>query len=228
MLADNILYAGSLLPSLSRPVASRRLRCHRRQSPPSPLTTESTTIHPGFLRQFLPVLLEQTVFRSRERALSKGAFFITIGGKKKIIADCFVAIMPPGIGNKRAQQLRLARKKLAEKQKLARQNSQLGGHAQPEVHPNFAVCGKPKGAEAVLRERGLWPYNSWHSDGFKFKLECPKDCGGCNPELDGTTGCCARRVLSQQQDFRERKDNCERRPRLQITSLSSTRSSIVS
>ena len=43
--------------------------------------------------------------------------------------------MPPGIGNKNAQQLRLARKKLAEKRKLARRNSQLpvGSHAQPEA-----------------------------------------------------------------------------------------------
>ena len=38
--------------------------------------------------------------------------------------------MPPGIGNKNA---RLARKKLAEKRKLARENSQSGGHAQLEV-----------------------------------------------------------------------------------------------
>ena len=65
-------------------------------------------------------------------------------------------------------------------------------------HPNLVVRGKPKGAKAVLRERGLWSHDSWRSDGFKFKLECPKNRGGCNPKLDGTTGCCARRVLSQQ------------------------------
>ena len=76
--------------------------------------------------------------------------------------------MPPGIGNKKVQQLRLARKKLIEK-------------------------------------KNLWPHNSWRSDGFKFKLECPKNRGGCNPELDGTIGCSARLVLSQQQDFREQK-----------------------
>ena len=51
----------------------------------------------------------------------------------RIIADCFIAIMPPGIGNKKVQQLRLARKKLVEKRKLARENSQSGGHALPEV-----------------------------------------------------------------------------------------------
>ena len=28
---------------------------------------------------------------------------------------------------------------------------------------------------------------------------------GCDPETDSTTGCCARRVLSQQQDFWEQK-----------------------
>ena len=82
-------------------------------------------------------------------------------------------------------------------------------------HPNFSLRGKAKGAGAVLRERGLWPVNGWRSDGFKFKLECPKkprkdrpagtDASGCDPKMDGTTGCCARRVLSQQQDFREQK-----------------------
>ena len=39
---------------------------------------------------------------------------------------------------------------------------------------NFAVRGRRKGAEAILRERGLWPHNSWRSDRFKFKLEFPK------------------------------------------------------
>ena len=38
----------------------------------------------------------------------------------KIIADCFVATMHPGIGNKNAQQLQLARRKLIEKKRLAR------------------------------------------------------------------------------------------------------------
>ena len=70
-------------------------------------------------------------------------------------------------------------------------------------HPNIAVRGKPKGAEAILREPSLWPYNSWRSDGFKLKLECPRNRGGYNPELDGTTGCCARRVFSQQQGLRD-------------------------
>ena len=72
-------------------------------------------------------------------------------------------------------------------------------------HPNYAVRGKPKGADTILRERGLWPHNGWRSDGFKFKLECPKNRGGCNPELDGNTGYCARGVLPQQQDFRDQK-----------------------
>ena len=82
-------------------------------------------------------------------------------------------------------------------------------------HPNLSLRGKAKGAEAILRERSLWPNSGWRSDGFKFKLECPKkrrkdgpigtDASGCNPEMDNTTGCCARRVLSQQQDFRAQK-----------------------
>ena len=34
-------------------------------------------------------------------------------------------------------------------------------------HPSPAVRGKPKGVEAILCERGLWPHNSWRSDGPK-------------------------------------------------------------
>ena len=34
-----------------------------------------------------------------------------------------------------------------------------------ENDPNFAVLGKLKGAEAFLRERGLWPLNGWRSEG---------------------------------------------------------------
>ena len=34
-----------------------------------------------------------------------------------------------------------------------------------ENDPNFAVLAKPKGAEAFLRERGLWPLNDWRSEG---------------------------------------------------------------
>ena len=41
-------------------------------------------------------------------------------------------------------------------------------------HPNFAVHGEPKRGEEILRECGLSPCNSWRSDGFKFKLGCPK------------------------------------------------------
>ena len=41
-------------------------------------------------------------------------------------------------------------------------------------HPNFSLQSKAKGAAAILRDRGLWPVNSWRSDGFNFKLECSK------------------------------------------------------
>ena len=63
MLADNILCADSLLPSLSRPprAQSRRV-AFVVTAPVAAVTTESTTIHPGFLRQFLPALLEQSSF----------------------------------------------------------------------------------------------------------------------------------------------------------------------
>ena len=44
----------------------------------------------------------------------------------------------------------------------------------PDNHPNFSLRGKAKGAEAILSERNLRLKNGWRSDGFKFKLECPK------------------------------------------------------
>ena len=82
-------------------------------------------------------------------------------------------------------------------------------------HPNLSLRGKTKGAEAILRERGLRPNNGWRSDGFKFKLGCPEkrckdrladtDASGCNTKMGSTTGCCSRRVLSRQLDFWEQK-----------------------
>ena len=99
-------------------------------------------------------------------------------------------------------------------------------HARGLPHPlvfsdNHSLRGKAKGAEAILRERGRRPNNGWRSDWFKFKLECPKkrrkdqpagaDASGCNPEMDSATGYCARRVLSQQQDFRNKRVNCKKR-----------------
>ena len=49
LLADNILYAGSM----SRPLCPVAVAA---------VTTESNTIHPGFLRQILPALLERSSF----------------------------------------------------------------------------------------------------------------------------------------------------------------------
>ena len=43
-----------------------------------------------------------------------------------------------------------------------------------DEHLNISLRGKAKGAEDILRERGLWPNSGWRSDGFKSKLECPK------------------------------------------------------
>ena len=97
------------------------------------IATEFTTIYPGFLRPFLPVLLEKSSFGILRTCSIQWCYFHHHWWKGKIIADCLVAIMPPGIGNKKAQQLRLARKKLVEKKKLTRENSQSGSHAQPEV-----------------------------------------------------------------------------------------------
>ena len=55
-------------------------------------------------------------------------------------------------------------------------------HARGLPHPfvfsdnylHFSLRGKAKGAEAILKERVLRPKSGWRSDGFKFKLECPK------------------------------------------------------
>ena len=117
-----------LLPSLSRPPC-------RVTSPwfSPPVSTESTTIHPGFLRQFLPVSLEQRSLGILGTCSIQQCYFNHHWWKGKFIAHCFVAIIPSGIGNKNAQHLRLARKKRAEKRKLAWENSQSGGHAQLEV-----------------------------------------------------------------------------------------------
>lgn len=71
-------------------------------------------------------------------------------------------------------------------------------------HRDPALRGKPKGAQHVLQERGLWRY--WRSDGGRFRLECPTtfDRSGC-PEQMPEGGCCARRLLSVQRDFLEQK-----------------------
>ena len=69
--------------------------------------------------------------------------------------------------------------------------------------------GKPKGLEAILRERRLWPVNGCRSDGLKFLLQCPSSHGrpGCIPELKG--GCCARTLMASQQDFQQQKGRLE-------------------
>ena len=59
------------------------------------------------------------------------------------------------------------------------------------------LAGKPKGIKQILKERGLWPAQG-------LRLNCPPSDGqskSCQPE----GGCCARKVLAAERDFREQK-----------------------
>jgi hypothetical protein len=66
----------------------------------------------------------------------------------------------------------------------------------PAEYFNRELAGKQKGIKRVLKERGLWPERG-------LVLDCPTTNGrpGCNPQ----GGCCARRVLGAQKDFRDQK-----------------------
>ena len=79
----------------------------------------------------------------------------------------------------------------------------------PETHRISELRGKPKGLEAIFRERRLWPASGYRSDGRKFLLQCPTshDRPGCSPDLEG--GCCARMLMASQQDFREQRGRLE-------------------
>ena len=107
--------------------------------------------------------------------------------------------MTPGTGNKILQQLRLARKKEASRKEEAGPKELAIGQScstqssSLRVSESSQLCSTwfTKGAETILPERGLWPLNGWRSDGFKFKLECLKNRGGCKPGLDSNTKCCA-------------------------------------
>lgn len=66
----------------------------------------------------------------------------------------------------------------------------------PLDYHNLELAGKPKGIKRVLKERGLWPERG-------LVLECPTTHNrpGCGPE----GGCCARRVLEAERDFRDQR-----------------------
>jgi hypothetical protein len=78
-----------------------------------------------------------------------------------------------------------------------------------DTHRIYDLRGKPKGLEAILRERRLWPVNGRRSDGMKFRLQCPtsQDRPGCEPDLNG--GCCARTLMASQRDFQGQKGRLE-------------------
>lgn len=84
------------------------------------------------------------------------------------------------------------------------------GLPQAVVSPEIAetcIARKPKGAEAIPRERGLWFLNGRCSSGFNFQLQCPSQRGGCNANLEG--GCRALQLLSLQQDVGNQKGQLE-------------------
>ena len=78
-----------------------------------------------------------------------------------------------------------------------------------DTHRISELRGKPRGLEAVLWERILWPVSDYRSDGTKFLLQCPTSHGwlGCKPDLEG--GCCASMLTASQQDFQEQKGRLE-------------------
>lgn len=66
----------------------------------------------------------------------------------------------------------------------------------PPEYVNPKLAGKPKGIKQILKERGLWPAEG-------LLLDCPPRDGksSCLP----VGGCCARKVLAAERDFREQK-----------------------
>jgi len=58
------------------------------------------------------------------------------------------------------------------------------------------LAGKQKGIKRVLQERGLWPERG-------LVLKCPVTHN--RPGCDSRGGCCARRVLGAEKDFRDQK-----------------------
>jgi hypothetical protein len=78
----------------------------------------------------------------------------------------------------------------------------------PGNHPNRKLHGKAKGLQQVFTEHDLWPYKSKRSDGMKFLLLCPTSFGrpSCHLlEEMPETACCATKVMSLQQDFKEQQ-----------------------
>ena len=86
-------------------------------------------------------------------------------------------------------------------------------------HPNLSLHGKTKGTEAILRERGLWPNNGWRSDGFGFRLGCPKKrqkdwlagtgASGCNPEMGAPLAAALAKCSPSNKTSGNKRVNCK-------------------
>ena len=66
----------------------------------------------------------------------------------------------------------------------------------PDDHPDMLLRGTPKALRVVLDERGLWPQQG-------LRAQCNN---GCKNDADS---CCAKKVISLQEDFRNQKSILE-------------------
>lgn len=72
--------------------------------------------------------------------------------------------------------------------------------------PHYKHRGLPKGAEVLLKERGLFYAKR---KGQRLLLQCPKDSNRKGCDYSNTDGCCMRQILANQPDFKSQKGKLE-------------------